>query len=64
MTVRRIVEDDGTFAPVVAYATIDRAHVWRRDDGESVEVFDRRVIDEAEWIAVRRGRKVGLMPFE
>jgi hypothetical protein len=60
----RIVESDGSFAPVSAYTTNERTHVWRRDDGESLEAFESRVVNETEWLAVRRGRAVGLVPLE
>jgi hypothetical protein len=62
--IRRIVEADGSFAPVSSYMTTERTHVWRREDGESEEAFESRVVNEAEWLAVRRGRSVGLVPLE
>ncbi len=62
--IRRIVEADGSFAPVSSYTTTERTHVWRREDGETFDDFERRVVDEAERLAVRRGRAVGLIPLE
>lgn len=64
ITIRRIVESDGSFAPVDSYMSDDRTHIWRREAGESAEEFNARVVDGAEWLAVQRGRKVALLPLE
>ena len=64
VVVRRIVASDGSFAPVDSYMSNDRTHIWRREAGERADAFDGRVIDEAEWIAVRRGKVIALVPLQ
>lgn len=64
VTIRRIVEANGSFAPTACYIASDRTHVWRRARGETLEGFEERVLEEATWLAARRSRPVMLIPIE
>ncbi len=39
------------------------SHIWRRAEDETPDAFEARVLEEAEWLALRRGEPVALIPL-
>lgn len=64
VTMRHIVGADGRTAIPDAYHSRELLHVWQRMDGETLEAFKSRVVDEAESAAARGCRRVGICPIQ
>jgi hypothetical protein len=63
VTIRHVVGEDGHFEIPDAYHSRELQHTWHRADGEALEAFKTRVVDEAEVAAACRSRRVGICPL-
>jgi hypothetical protein len=64
VSIRHIVGADGRLEIPSAYHSRELLHTWQRADGETLEAFKSRVVDEAELVAARRSRRVGICPIQ
>jgi hypothetical protein len=63
VTIRHIIGADGRSAIPDAYHSRELQHFWQRAEGETLEAFETRVVSEAELVAARRSRRVGISPL-
>jgi hypothetical protein len=63
VAIRHIVGADGRLEIPDAFHSRELQHFWQRAEGETLEDFNNRVVDEAELAAAARSRRVGISPL-
>ncbi len=63
VAIRHIIGADGRLEIPDAYHSRELQHFWQRAEGETLEAFETRVVCEAELVATRRSRRVGICPL-
>ena len=63
VAIRHIIGADGRLEIPDAYHSRELFHTWQRGEGETLEDFETRVVCDAELVAARRSRRVGICPL-